>query len=83
MSKEKSTFCDTNHEIRTRMIYVIDIIERAKRYDSLEDDIECIEHELNKISELIEVTQEMVEKMEDRMKQYKEGIEKLGFIRIK
>lgn len=83
MSKENYTFCDTNHEIRTRMINIFDLIERGKRYDSIDAEMENIEYELNRISDLIEVTQEMVEKMEGRMKEYRQAIESLGFVRDK
>lgn len=80
--KEKRTFCDANHELRGLIQDIISEIETAITYENTSG-LEVALSDLTKCEEIVEETQEYVEKMEDRLKQYKFAIESLGFERSK
>ena len=76
----KRTFCDANQEIRNLLSDVISEIELAIKYEDVSSLHEAT-RDLNSISDIVEETQEYVDKMENRLKDYRYAIESLGFIR--
>lgn len=77
----KLTFCDINQDIRTTLSAINDLIERGIKYESLEGEISDIQYELNKLADLVEDTQDCVDSMENRLREYRDAIENLGFKR--
>lgn len=76
----KRTFCDANQEIRSLLSDIISEVELAIKYEDVSS-LHEVTRDLNSISDIIEETQEYVDKMEDRLKDYRYAIESLGFIR--
>ena len=78
----KRTFCDANDEIRQRLSIIKDLIAFGQCYETISH-IEEVEEEINKIAEIVEETQDYVDSMENRLKEYKNSIINLGFKRSK
>lgn len=76
------TFCDANDEIRSLISDAISEIELSIKYEEASL-LRVVLDDLKSISEIVEETQEYVDKMENRLIEYKNAIEKLGFSRIK
>lgn len=76
----KRTFCDANQEIRNLLSDIISEVELAIKYEDVSSLYE-VTRDLNSISDIVEETQDYVDRMENRLKDYKYAIESLGFIR--
>ena len=76
----KRTFCDANQEIRNLLSDIISEIELAIKYEDTSS-LQMALDDLNSISDIVEECQDYADKMEDRLKNYRNAIEKLGFVR--
>lgn len=77
----KRTFCDANHELRGLIQDAICEVEMAIKYNDVSG-LEIVMSDLVKAEEIIEENQEYAEKMENRLKIYRNSIESLGFVRV-
>lgn len=76
------TFCDVNHQIRNLVQDIICEVEMAIKYEET-NTLETVMSDLTVLEQLVEETQEYAEKMENRLKSYRNAIEQLGFNRVK
>ena len=76
------TFCDANHQIRNLVQDIICEVEMAIKYEET-NTLETVMSDLTVLEQLVEETQEYAEKMENRLKSYRNAIEQLGLNRVK
>ena len=79
---DNRTFCDANHQIRGLVQDIISEVEMAIKYEET-NSLETVMSDLAVLEQLVEETQEYAEKMENRLKSYRNAIEQLGFNRVK
>lgn len=79
--KDKDNICNYHYQIKEKAVEILRIKDNT--YNSIEDLLFNIQSLADDIYKLAEKALSAGESMEYRLKEYKEGIEYLGFERVK
>lgn len=78
---DNTPICHVHNFIQDECIEIMSAIQESPIKDTIKEEI--IEQRLAKILYMCKIAEEQGQRMENRLKKYKEGIESLGFKRVK